>query len=912
MCKAKTKPAFPWRLLSCSIWLLLFTVPAFSQTGRQEITVIWDTVNRRQATVNQQFTFNRPFRAGDTLWFYDYLHAYASVHSDLGKSIAGHYKLEFHFSSAKDRGDTYLQDNPRYKWFRNKDFVGIIPAYSGTSLHLTYTVRLPHRKFTGLGYDRHGMHLYEFFLQPVVYRNGKPLFYTNKNLDDRPHLPFTTRIKIYPASLYPYWQSNGKIHFSGDTLLITHSHNRVEIMASNEAFDIFEKDGIRIVMEKGIPAPDDFQKALAIDEILTYLRNQDIPLASKIFITRRDWRDNPVYGLSILPVLNPFPKDFKFKINLLKQILYKSGKERFWDARRDHSIFTGLWQYYIKKYVTLHYPEMRLTGKPVKIFLLRSYYVFQVPYTEKYKLSYLYMARLNRDQALRLPADSLTLFNRHVTNPYKAALGWEFIEQYAGPSVSSGVIKRWFDASYRQYTGTEQVKAWLNEISRRDLSFLFKDYYRTARKIDFRNRKKTGGLYIKNLNHYPIPPTMETAGQIKDTFYLPVIFKDTLLPSPAKLRYFTVNASHPLPEINEKDNLAPRLRRPFKLRFWQDLEDPHSIQWFLNPDFDYNYYDGVILGMSLNNKTFFDKKWTWEIIPDYGLKSRYLSGYASFKYKKHFVRPYLHGWSFGGYFSSYHYAPEKIYRSYSLYTTLSHKNRKEKFFRENDLGLEWLSLYKQTDTLDETSSYRLLILSNTYKRRGLLKNLEWKTSLEWHPLFVKAQTDFRFRMFIDKFRQLEWRVFAGWMPRNRTSTDYFSFALSRPTDYLFKYNYYGRSETSGIFYQQYVYAEGAFKVFVDDQYANRWMLTNNVYIGIWKRFNLFADAGWLQSYGGPVRFHYDAGLRYYLVPDYFEVYFPFLYDGRFIPIDRDYWSKIRIMFVFDLPGLAKMFTRAWY
>jgi hypothetical protein len=46
--------------------------------------------------------------------------------------------------------------------------------------------------------------------------------------------------------------------------------------------------------------------------------------------------------------------------------------------------------------------------------------------------------------------------------------------------------------------------------------------------------------------------------------------------------------------------------------------------------------------------------------------------------------------------------------------------------------------------------------------------------------------------------------------------NYYSFALDRPTDYLFDYNYYGRSENTGFFcQQQLIIAEGGFKSKLD-------------------------------------------------------------------------------------------------
>jgi hypothetical protein len=60
---------------------------------------------------------------------------------------------------------------------------------------------------------------------------------------------------------------------------------------------------------------------------------------------------------------------------------------------------------------------------------------------------------------------------------------------------------------------------------------------------------------------------------------------------------------------------------------------------------------------------------------------------------------------------------------------------------------------------------------------------------------------------------------------NNSNSDFFSFALDRPTDYLFDYGW--RSESSGFFSQQLILAEGGFKSKLNTPYANQWMTTLN-------------------------------------------------------------------------------------
>jgi hypothetical protein len=69
------------------------------------------------------------------------------------------------------------------------------------------------------------------------------------------------------------------------------------------------------------------------------------------------------------------------------------------------------------------------------------------------------------------------------------------------------------------------------------------------------------------------------------------------------------------------------------------------------------------------------------------------------------------------------------------------------------------------------------------------------------------------------------RIYAGTFIYNNSNSDFLA-ALDRPTDYLFDYGYYGRSESSG-FSQQLILAEGGFKSKLNTPYANQWMTTLN-------------------------------------------------------------------------------------
>ncbi|MEZ0131335.1 aminopeptidase, partial [Flavobacterium sp. LBUM151] len=169
-----------------------------------------------------------------------------------------------------------------------------------------------------------------------------------------------------------------------------------------------------------------------------------------------------------------------------------------------------------------------------------------------------------------------------------------------------------------------------------------------------------------------------------------------------------------------------------------------------------------------------------------------------------------------------------------------------------------------------------------------------------------------YRRLFDNNRKLNLRLYAGSFLYNTTNSDYFSFGLDRPTDYLFDYNFYGRSESTGFFSQQYVMAEGGFKSKIEPRYADKWMATLNVSYSIWNWIEVYGDLGLMKNTHENERFIYDSGIRLNLVTDYFEVYFPVYSNNGWEISQNKYNEKIRFVVTFAPKTLVTLFTRKWF
>jgi hypothetical protein len=175
---------------------------------------------------------------------------------------------------------------------------------------------------------------------------------------------------------------------------------------------------------------------------------------------------------------------------------------------------------------------------------------------------------------------------------------------------------------------------------------------------------------------------------------------------------------------------------------------------------------------------------------------------------------------------------------------------------------------------------------------------------------VALNVDYR-RLMINN-SQVNLRFFAGAFLRNETDSDYFSFALDRPTDYLFDFNYLGRSEDSGLSSQQVIIAEGGFKSQLEDPFANQWLVTGNASFSIWRWIELYGDIGYLKNEGIPARFVYDSGIRLNLVTDYFELYFPLYSNNGWEIAGPNYDQRIRFVVTLSPRTLTGLFTRKWF
>jgi len=234
------------------------------------------------------------------------------------------------------------------------------------------------------------------------------------------------------------------------------------------------------------------------------------------------------------------------------------------------------------------------------------------------------------------------------------------------------------------------------------------------------------------------------------------------------------------------------------------------------------------------------------------------------------------------------------------------------------LSFRYLDISKDPDlnnfTNNDEPDYAVFNAQYVNTNPGLIDFYKWFADFQLSKKFGKIALNYEYRKLYESNRQINLRFYFGSFIYNNNdpTSDYFSFALDRPTDYLFDYNYLGRSEASGIYSQQLIIAEGGFKSKLETPFANQWMTTMNFSTTIWRYIQGYTDFGIVKNKFSNMKFVYDSGIRLNLVTDYFEVYFPIYSNLGWEIGNPGYDERIRFLFTVDPKSLLGLFRRKWY
>jgi len=912
-------------------------------------------VDKNQIKISQSITyFNDSEHTLNTIYLNDWSHSYATKNTPLAKRFAEEYSTAFHFAKNEERGysvvTSIIQNKQELEFDRVKNQIDVIKVkldsplkpHESYTIHLNYIVQIPSNKFTRYGVSNEGdFNLRYWYITPAVY-NGQWQYFSNKNLDDLfvPVSDISLELQI-PNSYHVTSELEQSEVIQKDSLSIVklEGKNRINsklFLNKTKQFNQVKTDYFTMVSNLDQENLSMIENLLITDQVSEFLvRNLGPYPLEKLLITDIDYRKNPIYGLNLLPsFIRPFPDKFQYEMKILKTALHNYLENiLIINPRQDQWLIDGLQTYFLMKYVEENYPNMKLAGTLSSIWVLKSFHATQLDFNDQYAFLYMHMARENIDQPLRMEKDSLLKFNKNIANKYKAGVGLRYLDQYINEDILENSIKEYLSKYTFKETTTSDFESILKENTTKDVHWFFTDYLKTKKHIDFtisnvEESRDSVKVTVKNKSNANVPISVFVLD--KDSIVSKVWIEnvtDTKSVTLAKGsgNKVVLNKDFVVPEYNLRDNTKTLtnsiLNRPLQIRLIKDIEDPSYNQVFLMPivEFD-NIYDGIVLGAKAYNKTVLKKPFYYKVAPQYGTKSNSLTGSVTLNYNQYIQdKSDLFSITYGvsGSYSSY--GKDLFVRK--LTPGMVFKFRDKSNLRSNAkqyITLRYVDIHRDKSplpTADATQpNYSVLDIRYNNINKGLKNYTSWFTDVQFGKDFGKLAFNFEYRKLTEGNRQYNLRLFTGLFLYNNTyeTSNYFSYALDRPTDYLFDYNYYGRSESSGLFSQQIIIAEGGFKSKLDTPYANQWISTINGSATLWKYILAYSDIGLLKNHGQNIKFVYDTGVRVSLVPDYFELYFPVYSNLGWEVSHARYAEKIRFVVTLDFKTLSGLFTRRWY
>lgn len=939
------------------ICFLIFSCIGFNAIGQNSIDLrAVFNIEKKQISISQTIVYqNTSNDVLETIYLNNWSNSYSTKKTPLAVRMADEFKNEFHLAKNEDRGysvvtsikqnqeDIIYEAVPGHPDVLKVDLLTPIKPNESYKINLTYIIQIPNSKFTEYGMTSEGdINLRYWYITPAVY-NGAWQYFSNKDLDDLyiPNADIDLEI-ICPKNYFITSELNldNKTQNNINQVIKFSGKNRV----NTKLFLSKRPTKFNSIQGKNFIITTDIQdvrigildKVLITEKITNFIfDNFGSYPHKKLLLTYVDYTKEPIYGLNFLPkFIHPYPENFQYELKLLKVALYNYLESTLLvNPRTDQWLLDGLQIYFLMKYVEVNYPDMKFLGSFSDFWLTRSFHAADLDYNDKYMLAFMLMARTNRDQPLTMAKDSLLKFNKNIANKYKAGFGLKYLDDFINSDILEKTVKTFLSENQMKLIDAEVFETYIKKNTNKDVNWFFEDYLKTRDKIDFKIKKVVKSddsitITIKNKGVNSMPVSLYSLNNdsiISKQWVENIVDTKTVTIPKNNANKLVLNYKNIIPEYNLRDNWKSLKgflfnNKPLQFRIFKDIEDPYYNQVFFMPVIEYNnIYDGLTFGARLYNKTVLRKNFNYRIAPKYSINSKSLTGRANIHNIHNIYNKNLYHIDYGLRGSYESFAPDLFVREFTPYVSFLFREKDD--FRSNKkrmITLRYLDINRDRDVNNVLTTtdpdYGVFNARYIDSNNNLINYSSWYTDLQISKTFTKFSFDFEYRRLYENNSQLNLRIFSGIFLRNTNDVDsnYFSFALDRPTDYLFDYGYLGRSESSGIFSQQYIEAEGGFKSKLQPAFANQWISTINASTTLWKYILVYSDIGLVKNKFNKPKFVYDSGIRINLVTDYFEIYLP-IYSNLGWEIGQpNYDQKIRFKFTADPKSLLGLFRRRWF
>lgn len=588
----------------------------------------------------------------------------------------------------------------------------------------------------------------------------------------------------------------------------------------------------------------------------------------------------------------------------------------------------GLNSLYEMRYIKAKYPEKTLASYIGKDSTFKFLGLNKFKHEESYRLAYLLAATRNTDQAIANEAPAFTSYNYGAIVYSKTAVVFNYLLNSVGADRFDEAMRFYFENWKFKHPNSADLQNTLEYHCSIDMDWFIQDLILTNNKADFKivkHKELASGAHevlVKNIGDVrgPVVLTAYFKGKTVGHVWYSGFDGTKKMEFPiAEVDKFEIDGLNCMPEINRQNNtlrtkgLFKKLE-PLQLNFIAKIDDPRRTQINYMPIVGYNMYNKFMLGMAFYNYSLMQRKFEYTIAPMYAFGSNTPVGFADFQFNFHpkkvfqTISPGVKFKTFAYDFSdrdkffpnsgisdpsffAFNYMKVEPFLNFVIkkrdpLSKISQSVKLRSVITQMDVDHTYTTVF----TTIQQSPYKKQVtnyvneLSYDFNCTRAINPFKFNVKLQQNDDFSKASLTAHYYLTFKNNYSAEFRLFAGTFigGDNKGPYRFRASGLNGYHDYMYDYNFMGRSEFDGASFAQFADEDGAMKVWTPLGQSNTWLTSLNIKSP--KFFKLpikvFADVVLTDANSLVTdKVLYCAGFEICLWKDIFEMYVPLVYSN---------------------------------
>ena len=550
-------------------------------------------------------------------------------------------------------------------------------------------------------------------------------------------------------------------------------------------------------------------------------------------------------------------------------------------------------------------------------------------------MSYETTAGLGLDQPIDLHSADYSMVNYGGIVYSKTGLVFNYVRDYLGDELFDKCMHHYYSKWEFQHPQPYDMKQSFEEVTGKNLNWLFEDIITTTKQIDFKIKKVKIGdegtdVTVKNVGQINSPYRVDVYSleNYRGTKWVePGDRKQTVHFEEKTIDEVKIDGNKKMPEVNRTNNFWHKKGlfgkvEPIIFEFLAGDNEPGETQVWWTPIVAYNVYDKGMLGVVLHNQTIAKNKFEYTLIPMYSFGRKNISGLANVKYNFipatnfSMISVGAKAKTFKNSLASFH----SEYMVASPFVDFQIGKPKAKKHHKQALLIQGVSLLEKTQGLSGVvenwtyggfAEYTFDFSHRVNKFNAKLKLDYLNQSTQNLQLSnLNLELKYTFEYWDEENETIEFRGFVGTnLFTSGLSHNIYAFSPSGQTgsqDYFYDSYLIGRNRTDGMWAQQRLNNQGGMNTGSPFGNSNSMLATLNMYVTLpyIPLIGFYSDLG-IADIAGTTEVMYDMGLGIRLYEGNFGVYFPLLESQNLLnayPNGATYGQRIK--FVLNMNALS--------